>query len=135
VRSNDRTRLTAVAHPGLFSVEERVLDPQLSRKLIAHMGEQAPPGSQLRPLRVRPWEEADYIDPVTLERRLAGFAPVGGTGFVVAVSTPKDKVLGANEGHIDALFRYAAMLNLGFLILVGVALRASLRDAAPGQRL
>jgi tRNA A-37 threonylcarbamoyl transferase component Bud32 len=132
--TTDRSRLTAVAHPGLFSVEERTLDPLLSRKLIEHFGEQAPPGSQLRQLRVRPWEEADYVDPVTREPRLAGFAPVGNTGFVVGVSTPKEGAFGANDGHVDALFRYAAMLNLGFLILVGVALRASLRDGVPRQR-
>lgn len=130
----DGSKLTAVAHPGLFSVEERALAPDLSRKLIAHMGEAPTPGFQLHPLRVRPWEEADYVDPVTHEERLAGFAPVGKTGFVVAVSTPRGKVLGASQGQLDALWQYAVMLNLGFLILVGVGLRASLRDAVPTHR-
>jgi serine/threonine-protein kinase len=126
--------LTAVAHPGLFSVEERALAPVLSRKLAEHFGEDGAPGLQLRARRVRPWEDADYVDPVSGEQRLAGFAPVGATGFVVAVSTPKDKALGASERHVDALWRYAAMLNLGFLILVGVALRASLRDVPSSSR-
>jgi eukaryotic-like serine/threonine-protein kinase len=130
----DGSKLTAVAHPGLFSVEERALAPALSRKLIAHLGEPATPGFQLQALRVRPLEEADYVDPVTLETRLAGFAPVGRTGFVVAVSTPKDRALLANRGRMDALWQYAVMLNLGFLILVGVALRASLRDTVPARR-
>jgi hypothetical protein len=83
---------------------------------------------------VRPWEEANYVDPVTGGSWLAGFAPVGATGFVVSVATPRAKALGASERHIDALWCYAVMLNLGFLILGGVALRASLRDVPPGSR-
>ena len=124
-------QLTAVAHPGLFSSEERALDPTLSRKLLERFAEASPPGGQLRPVRVRPWEEANYVDPVTGDQRLAGFAPVGATGFVVSVSTPRAKALGASERHIDALWRYAAMLNLGFLLLGGVALWANLRDRPP----
>lgn len=127
-------KLTVVAHPGLFNTEERALDPALSRKLIGHFGEEAAPGLQLRPQRVRPWEEAEYVDPVTGGRWLAGFAPVGVTGFVVAVATPREKALGASERHIDALQRYAILLNLGFLLLGGVALYASLRNVGPGTR-
>jgi serine/threonine-protein kinase len=127
-------RLTLFAHPGLFRSEERALDLELSRKLLDHFAAPSPPGGQLRPLRVRPWEEASYLDPVTGDRRLAGFAPVGATGFVVSVSTPRSKALGASERHIQALWRYAAMLNLGFLLLGGVALWGSLRDVPPGSR-
>jgi eukaryotic-like serine/threonine-protein kinase len=127
-------KLTAVAHPNLFSAEERALDPELSRKLVLQFGEEGAPGLQLQPVRVRPWEEPDYVDPIIGGRWLAGFAPVGATGFVVSVATPRDKALGASERHIDELWRYALMLNLGFLILAGVALRASLRDVPPGSR-
>jgi len=123
--------LTAVAHPGLFSSEERALDLGLSRKLLEQFAEVSLPGQQFRPVRVRPFEEANYVDPVTGDRRLAGFAPVGATGFVVAVSTPRAKALGASERHIDALWRYAAMLNLGFLLLGGAAVWANLRDRPP----
>jgi hypothetical protein len=124
-------QLTAVAHPSLFSTEERALDRELSRRLLAHFAEVSPPGRQLRPVRVRPWEERNYVDPVTGDQRLAGFAPVGATGFVVSVSTPRAKALGASERHIDALWRYAVMLNLGFLLLGGAALWANLRDRPP----
>lgn len=127
-------QLTLFAHPGLFRGEERALELELSRKLLEHFAVPSPPGGQLRPLRLRPWEEADYVDPVTGDRRLAGFAPVGATGFVVSVSTPRSKALGASERHIEALWRYAAMLNLGFLLLGGVALWGSLRDVPPGSR-
>jgi hypothetical protein len=127
-------KLTAVAHPNLFSADERALDPVLSQKLMQEFGEDAAPGLQLRAVRVRPWEEPDYVDPVIGGRWLAGFAPVGATGFVVSVATPRAKALGASERHIDELWRYALMLNLGFLILAGVALRASLRDVPPGSR-
>jgi serine/threonine protein kinase len=127
-------RLTLFAHPGLFSREERALEPELSRKLLERFAAPSAPGGQLRSVRVRPWEEPNYVDPVNGDRRLAGFAPVGATGFVVSVSTPRDKALGASSRHIDALWRYAAMLNLGFLILGGVALWGSLRDAPPGSR-
>jgi hypothetical protein len=126
--------LTAIAHPGLSSTQERALDPELSRKLHEHFGGDAPPGMQLAPVRVRPWEEANYVDPVTGDRRLAGFAPVGATGFVVSVSTPREKALGASERHVDSLWRYAGVLNLGFALLGGVALWASLRGGAPGSR-
>jgi hypothetical protein len=80
------------------------------------------------------WEEPNYVDPITGDERLAGFAPVGKTGFVVAVSTPRAKALGACERHLEALRRYALMLNLGFVMLIGVALRASLRDTPPSGR-
>jgi eukaryotic-like serine/threonine-protein kinase len=127
-------QLTAVAHPGLFSSEERALELGLSHKLLEHFAAPTAPGRQLSPLRVRPWEEASYVDPVTGDRRLAGFAPVGATGFVVAVSTPRARALGASERHIQGLWRYAAMLNLGFLLLGSVALWGSLRDIPPGSR-
>jgi len=127
-------KLTVVAHPGLFSTEERALDAGLSRKLVQHFGEDGVPGFQLRAVRVRPWQEANYVDPVAGGSWLAGFAPVGATGFVVSVATPRAKALGASERHIDALWRYALMLNLGFLLLGSVALRASLRDVPPGAR-
>lgn len=144
LRGRDRTspardeslpkQFTLFAHPGLFGSEELALDPELSRNLFEHFAAPGTPGEQLRPVRVRPWEEASYIDPVTGDRSLAGFAPVGATGFVVSVSTPRSKALGASERHIDALWRYAALLNLGFLLLGGVALWGSLRDVPPGSR-
>ncbi|HYQ42196.1 MAG TPA: protein kinase [Polyangiaceae bacterium] len=127
-------KLTVVAHPGLFSTEERALDAELSRKLVQHFGEDGPPGRQLRAVRVRPWEEASYIDPVVGGNWLAGFAPVGTSGFVVSVATPRATALGAAERHTGALWRYALMLNLGFTLLGAVALRASLRDIPPGSR-
>jgi eukaryotic-like serine/threonine-protein kinase len=127
-------RLTVIAHPRISNSQERSLGAELSRTLVERFGGAAPPGMQLEAVRVRPWEEAHYVDPVTNDQRLAGFAPVGATGFVVGVSTPREKALGASERHVDSLMRYASMLNLGFALLAGVALWASLRDAAQGSR-
>jgi tRNA A-37 threonylcarbamoyl transferase component Bud32 len=129
-----RRGLTAIAHPSLSNREERALGPELSRKLLDHFGDAGPPGMQLRPVRTRPWEEPNYVDPVTGDRRLGGFAAVGATGFVVSVSTPLEKALSANERHIARLWWCAALLNLGFALLGGAALWASLRDGAPGSR-
>jgi hypothetical protein len=126
--------LTAIAHPGLSNKQERALGRDLSSKLLEHFGDAGSPGMQLQPVRVRPWEEPDYVDPVTGDQRLAGFAAVGATGFVVCVSTPREKALSASERHIDGLWRYAGILNLGFALLGGVALWASLRGGAPASR-
>jgi serine/threonine-protein kinase len=130
----ERRTLTAVAHPGLFGAEERALPHELSRKLLDRFGERAVPGWQLEPVRVRPWEEPNYIDPVTGEQRLAAFAPVGKTGFIVAVSTPRARAFGASERHVQDLWRCAAVLGLGLVMGVFVALRASLRGLAPEKR-
>ncbi|MEN9578386.1 MAG: hypothetical protein RJA70_1395 [Pseudomonadota bacterium] len=125
--------LTAVAHPNLFSTEEHALDADLSQRLREQFGERGAPGQQLRPVRVKPLEEANYTDPVTLDSRLAGFAPVGSTGFVVAVSTPRERALGSSQRHIETLWKYAGLLNLGFIILAVVAVSGSLRGSR-GQR-
>lgn len=122
-------KLTAVAHPGLFNSEEYALDPELSKRLVARFGAETVPGRELVLQLSRPVEEANYVDPITGDTRLAGFAPVGSTGFVVAVSTPRAQALGIHERHRDARSRYAAMLNLGFLILGVVAVWGTLKES------
>lgn len=121
--------LTAVAHPDLFNSEEHAIDSDLSQRLRERFGEVGAPGQQLRSVRVRPFEAADYIDPITHDHRLAGFAPVGSTGFVVAVSTPREQALGASQRHVETLWKYAGLLNLGFVILAAVAVWGSLRGS------
>lgn len=125
--------LTAVVHPELFGVEEHALEPELSRRLREQFGDEGAPGMQLRSMRVRPYEDGRYVDPVTGDQRLAGFAPVGATGFVVAVSTPRDRALGTSQRHVEAFWKYASLLNLGFLILAAVAVGGSLRDGRAGR--
>jgi eukaryotic-like serine/threonine-protein kinase len=123
--------LTVVAHPDQFGAEEHVLDRGLSALLGERFGADGAPGQQLRSVRVRPYERADYVDPVTGDPRLVGFAPVGATGFVVAVSTPRERALGTSQRHVEALWKYAGLLNLGFAILTVVAVGGSLRDNRP----
>lgn len=129
-----KRHLTVIAHPALSRTQERVLDSELSRKLIGHFGDPGLPGKQLHAVRVAPWEEPHYVDPVTGDQRLAGFAAVGATGFVVSVSTPREKALEASERHTDNLWLYAGILNFGFSLLGAVALWSSLRGSAPGSR-
>jgi serine/threonine protein kinase len=128
VTATSPKRLTVVAHPALFNAEERALDSKLSGTLASQLGPEGLPGVQLLPVHVRPWEEPDYVDPVTNEPRLAGFAPVGATGFIVGVSTPREAATESNQRHRQALTLYAVLLNLGFLLLGLVAVWATIRE-------
>jgi hypothetical protein len=67
------------------------------------------------------------LDPVTKQHQLAGFAPVGSTGYVVAVGTPHATALGANQRHVDSLFRSLLVLNFGFLLVVFIGIWAKLK--------
>jgi hypothetical protein len=128
-------KLTVVAHPGLFNSEEYALEPELAKRIVARYGGETIPGRELVLQLSRPVEDANYVDPITGDTRLAGFAPVGSTGFVVAVSTPRSQALGTHERHRDARTRYAAMLNLGFLLLGVVAVWGTLKESRtpPGR--
>jgi hypothetical protein len=133
MRAEARKKLTVVAHPHLLGTDEHALDPTLSKHLLEVYGDSSVPGRQLEPANLPPWEDATYVDPVTRDPRLAGFAPVGKTGFVVVVSTPKAEALRASTQHVGSLVLYAGLLNLGFVVLGAVALWITLRSARPAQ--
>jgi hypothetical protein len=122
-----KPRLTVVAHPGLYSPQEFALPPALNDELVVEFGmRDGPPRSGA--LRARRWEERDYFDPVDKKDKLAGFAPVGKTGYVVGVATPHERALGANQRHVDSLLGSMALLNFGFLLVALVAIGATLRE-------
>jgi hypothetical protein len=126
-RPNDMPVLTVVAHPELFNTEEYALPRALSDRLIAHFGMLGNPYRSRAPRALR-WEEPDYFDPVDRTSKVAGFAPVGATGYVVGVATPLSRALGPNQRHIDSLVGAMTLLNLGFLLVALVAVGATLRE-------
>ncbi|HEX2736192.1 MAG TPA: serine/threonine protein kinase [Polyangiaceae bacterium] len=121
--------LTAVAHPLLFSKVESRLDADLSERLRQQFGSSGSPGDQFHPIEVRPVTDTDFIDPVTSQRSIAAFAPVGATGYVVAVSTPKERLERGSRSRSDALIFSVGLLNLGLLLLGAVALGARLDES------
>jgi hypothetical protein len=102
-RGNDRgagpdprtpSRYTFLAHPGLDHGAEYPLDAPSPEQLHRAFGEPAPPGEQFVLEYVPPLTERSYRDPVPgfAGEWLAALAPVGKTGFVVLVETPRPKV-------------------------------------------
>lgn len=80
--------LMFVVHPALARAEEHALGP-LAPALSAGFGASAPPGAQFNLRYVPPHKVHDYQDPPPGlgGGRLAAFAPVGETGYVVLVQT------------------------------------------------
>jgi serine/threonine-protein kinase len=137
-RGADRKRpakpdeLIAVVHPELHSTDEVALNrenPVLAEQLIVRFNLRTS-GGHFAPKDARPYRYDDYRDPLsrTHERWLAGFAPVGQTGYVLAVATAYEKALGPNQRLIDSLSSYGGALNLSFLVIVAIAFWASLRE-------
>ena len=62
------------------------------------------------------------------ERMLASFAPVGQTGYVVAVATPYQNAQRPNQRLLNLLFTYGSVLNLCFVGIAMIAVWASLRQ-------
>ena len=82
------TALTFVVHPALTRAEEHVLGV-LRSAFPAGFGAAAPPGAQFNLRYVQPHKVHDYDDPPPGlgGGRLAAFAPVGDTGYVVLVQS------------------------------------------------
>jgi hypothetical protein len=80
---------------------------------------------------VRSLEDDDYRDPLSKpdDRWLAGFAPVGKTGYVTVVATPHEHALGPSQRLIVTLSTYGGLLNLSFLVIAALAVAASLRES------
>jgi serine/threonine-protein kinase len=86
---------TFLVHPGLAEGKEYTLPSSFSSELRAAFGSSAPPGAQFTMQYVPPVKAGDYQDsmPGFTGRWLAAFAPVGKTGFVVLVRTPRKTLL------------------------------------------
>jgi eukaryotic-like serine/threonine-protein kinase len=102
-RGNDRgagpdpatpSRYTFLAHPGLDHGAEYAMDAPSPEQLHRGFGAPAPPGEQFVMEYVPPLTERSYRDPVPgfAGEWLAALAPVGKTGFVVLVETPRPKL-------------------------------------------
>jgi hypothetical protein len=128
-----REKLIAVFHRGLRANDERALDTQLAKRLFQEF-KLTTDGGLFIPQDARPLENLDYRDPVSdsEQRWLAALAPVGHTGYVVAVATPYDRALGPSQRLIRVLSTYGGILNFGFLVIAAIAVWASLREPKLG---
>lgn len=119
-RESKYKRLTVAAHPALFGTAEYSMDRRISAKVIDAF-EVGLPGAQLDGLDAAPVTDDAYVDPVTNVESLAAFAPVGATGYVIAVSTPREVALRAWKHHWELLILSLGLLNAG---LVGLGITA-----------
>jgi eukaryotic-like serine/threonine-protein kinase len=102
-RAREHERFVFLVHDGLRDGEE--VAAARVPALNAALQHASAPGAQFSLKYVRPHQEAEYEDPVRgFEGSwLAAFAPVGGTGYVVAVQSPRTDLL-------EALYRFLARL-------------------------
>jgi protein kinase-like protein len=122
--------ISVAAAPGLASGAEITWDLTLGKKICAQLGCTPAPRDQFQTRTgIRPLV-ADYVDPVSHIASIGAFAPVGRTGLVVVVATPRSAV----RELTDRMLR-KARAYLGAPMLVGVflfgALLASLRLYRP----
>jgi hypothetical protein len=113
------SRYTFLVHPGLKSGAEHTLETPSPGRLLDAFGPPAGPGEQLSLEYVRPLEVPDYRDPIPgFEGRwVAAFAPVGRTGFVVLVETPRPDAVGGAVALVPTL----AVSIMGVLGLLAAA--------------
>jgi hypothetical protein len=76
---------------------------------------------------------ADYVDPVSHIASIGAFAPVGGTGLVVVVATPRSAVRELTDRMLKKARSYLGAPMLLGVVLLG-ALLASLRVHRPKPR-
>jgi serine/threonine-protein kinase len=134
-RPANRRELIAVVHPDLHGNGEFPLEPWLAKRLMDEFNLKAI-GGRAEPSYALPFESENYVDPVSIppERMLASFAPVGQTGYVVAVATPYQKAQSPTQRLINLLFTYGSVLNLCFVVIAALAVWASSRES-PSSRL
>jgi serine/threonine protein kinase len=124
----DALPLTAVIHQQVQTNRIYPVDAQLSRTLQQRFP-RAAPGHHFETMQAPPYRSDNYRDPVPgfTEPGLAGFAPVGRTGYVVAVYTPKSKALRTLEQLKQTQLLWTLILNGGLLLLISVGIATSLR--------
>ncbi|HYP99590.1 MAG TPA: protein kinase [Polyangiaceae bacterium] len=143
-RDHDRAatqtpRLDFIIHPHLAHGREvAVADPS---RAILRLAPVAPPGEQFALHWSAPLLQSDYRDPLlpSLTPSLAAFAPVGRTGYVVAIQTPTSAVLSHGRNLANRLVWRAGApgaLGLGFLSLFMLrsASRRTKLERRPGAK-
>ena len=131
-RSANREEMIVVVHPDLHGSTEFPLEPSLAKRLVTSFGLKAGGGHIDRNDAI-PVEYDRYVDPVpsVQERMLASFAPVGQTGYVVAVATPFESAQRPNQRLLNMLFTYGSVLNLCCVLVAAIAVWASSRESRP----
>lgn len=127
-----RSRMAAAAHPELFGSAEFYMDVELSKR-ISDAFEVGRPGAQLDGLDAQPLTEPHYSDPVTGVDSLAAIAPVGATGYVIVVSTPRETALASWRHHSDLLSLSLGLLNGGLLALGVIIVVLATRSSRPND--
>lgn len=91
----DDRDFTFVVHPGLGAGKEHALTSPGPRQIRATFGSPGQPGQQFELRHARPLKVAGFRDPIAGYEGewLAAFAPVGNTGYVVLVETPREPLL------------------------------------------
>lgn len=117
------TDYTFLVHPGLSHGAEHALRVPSGAQLRAAFGPSAPPGEQLALQYAQPVKVSDYRDPIPgfAGSWLAAFAPVGRTGFVVLVETPRA------AGVLDRRLTLAAALFAAAAVALAIPTIASRR--------
>lgn len=124
------SNLSVVAAPGLAPGAEVAWDLTLGKTICARLGCTPAPRDQFQARSgVRP-VVADYIDPISHIASIGAFAPVGGTGLVVVVSTPRSAVRELTDRMLQKARSYLGTPTLLGVVLLG-ALLASLRLYRP----
>jgi serine/threonine-protein kinase len=124
------TTISVAAAPGLAPGTEIAWDLQLGKTICARLGCTPAPRDQFQARTgIRP-VVADYIDPVSHIASIGAFAPVGGTGLVVVVATPRSAVRELTDRMLRKARAYLGAPMLLGVLLLG-ALLASLRLYRP----
>jgi hypothetical protein len=138
VAPRDRSRFTAegageyvvILHEGLDHGAEIPIDSPRVREIRALQAErkQHAEHKQLRWIDPEPITDDTHHDPVSVfgGRWLAGFAPVGDTGFIVIVQTRYGAAVAPNARLSRSFARRAGAVLFGAALLVGIMLCGSM---------
>jgi hypothetical protein len=122
--------ISVAAAPGLAPGTEITWDLALGKKICAQLGCAPAPRDQFQArMGIRPLV-ADYVDPVSHIASIGAFAPVGRTGLVVVVATPRSAVRELTDRMLRKARAYLGAPMLLGVLLLG-ALLASLRLYRP----
>lgn len=124
------TAISVVAAPGLEAGTEITWDLALGRTICAQLGCTPAPRDQFQARTGARPVVADYVDPVSHMASIGSFAPVGGTGLVVVVATPRSAVRELTDRMLRKARSYLGVPMLLAGVLLG-ALLASLRLYRP----
>jgi hypothetical protein len=131
------SRYTFLVHPGLKTGAEHTLETPSPVRLLEAFGPPAAPGDQLSLEYVRPLEVPDYRDPIPgFEGRwVAAFAPVGRTGFVVLVETPRPDAFRWSVALVPTIaVSVTGVLGLAIALLAAWQRRRRRAPVAPSPR-